>query len=1047
MIPQGPAECNAEGTNRAQVQWSFCAERWYDPGMRTLGRLLLIGLLAGACSESAPGEAGGAPPDTVATDGASRLGDAAIAPDAAEPPCTVHINEVGRDAGGRGFVELRFEGAIGDGRLANACGAVTLALIGASQSCDADPPPGIALASTPIPNEGLWLVGVPGMAAHQTVADLELAPAGGVVALLSADGSVLEWVALPPCDAIPPCAATLGLAAGPCAPLPEGALGKSISVCPGGLTLAPPQTPGRPNACACPGGCPGSGNPCQESLCGEVGCELRPRPDGTKCEDADPCTAGDQCVGGTCVGEAKACEPATPCQGAGSCDAQTGQCVYESACHPLATCAPGDPPVCQCLPGTTGDGYTCQQTCACPLEAGCPAATAVLRIVPLDIWSQPLPSPDVTLSANGTPLPLTQQGSSPVRTRPICGSADLRLDVHALQHHELAARIQYDGSGGAAGISLTDLSPIEQGALYLTTAVQGEGADALRVYTLWTGSPHRYFSSEGRPARYGNHLTLHHAGEPAWLDVRSVVLAAQEIVTSATWWWTSQIEWLRDPATHANLTQSERWLETALGILESLVGVDVKVLVNQFFSQDGLLAGFTVDDALLAKAENPSDHIDFLGQANPTKGQVTIAMQPIPFGVRVDWAWPSALDEAIALDSNLPPFLPPYVADLSALPLGLSLVDVAHASWHQKFLTVDGTHAFIGGMNVKTTDWDTVEHSVFEFRRMEFAAKKADRVAVMNKEQEPDFGPRKDYMLHIEGPSAADAVDVFHRRWHYQLSEGVEYSDKASPFPLSAPPPPVEPGHQAQVIATMPAPFNEHAILESLLRAISQAEHFILIEDQYFRAPMLYEAIAARMQAVPGLVLVVVTNYIDPWVDPSCWQTSLSYDLFRINFPTRFRLYRLRAFDWADTGCTLCIDETAGYFHDMDLHSKIVVIDDIYMEVGSCNSNNRGLLYEGELATAVVDPVWVAAERHKIIRGFLGPTGPAEVPPSQLIQTLDASAAYNDAIYDSWDAAGFDRNRNGQPVPLALIPKGLLYTLEFVQPNDCLWENVGPDVM
>ena len=51
--------------------------------------------------------------------------------------------------------------------------------------------------------------------------------------------------------------------------------------------------------------------------------------------------------------------------------------------------------------------------------------------------------------------------------------------------------------------------------------------------------------------------------------------------------------------------------------------------------------------------------------------------------------------------------------------------------------------AFIGGMNVKDVDWDSSEHLVFDPRRMEFEATESQRLAVVAREADPDFGPAR----------------------------------------------------------------------------------------------------------------------------------------------------------------------------------------------------------------------------------------------------------------------------------------------------------------
>jgi phospholipase D1/2 len=254
-------------------------------------------------------------------------------------------------------------------------------------------------------------------------------------------------------------------------------------------------------------------------------------------------------------------------------------------------------------------------------------------------------------------------------------------------------------------------------------------------------------------------------------------------------------------------------------------------------------------------------------------------------------------------------------------------------------MVLDGRLAFIGGMNLRRVDWDTSAHRVFDARRMLLASTTEARMAVAAREQLPDNGPRKDYIVRIEGPAARDAEDIFHRRWRYLLDTRARFSDDASDFTVAPTPAPVANGVQAQVTATLPAPFHEYAIAESWVNAINQAQSYIFIEDQYFRIPMLNELIMRRMTEVPTLRLLVVTKPINEWVDPGCPWTYRSHGEFAMRFPTRYRLVQLRAFD---TQVTWGFDETDCHFVDMDVHSKMLIVDDEFMSVGSCNKNNRG---------------------------------------------------------------------------------------------------------
>jgi hypothetical protein len=63
---------------------------------------------------------------------------------------------------------------------------------------------------------------------------------------------------------------------------------------------------------------------------------------------------------------------------------------------------------------------------------------------------------------------------------------------------------------------------------------------------------------------------------------------------------------------------------------------------------------------------------------------------------------------------------------------------------------------FVGGMNLKGADWDTSRHEVYDEQRMALGAFDLTRELVAAKNRHPDNGPRKDYMVRVEGPAALE---------------------------------------------------------------------------------------------------------------------------------------------------------------------------------------------------------------------------------------------------------------------------------------------------
>lgn len=653
-------------------------------------------------------------------------------------------------------------------------------------------------------------------------------------------------------------------------------------------------------------------------------------------------------------------------------------------------------------------------------------ATSSLTVHLRDVWAGELPERalEVTATQGGRPVSVAvEKGTVSIA---LSSTAPVRLVASAEDFEAATIDLSLDGKG-----VLTAKSEKEGRAGIAIKKTPGKSD-----HEVWIGLRHLWFSSEARPARRGNRLTLLVDGEEAWANVHAEIAKAKSQILASTWWWESRFELVRPAATHAKLTPAQRRANTVIGMFEASPAKK-RVLVNQFLAQDSFVAGLNIDSELSVHGEKNDDNFEYLGQANATSGAFDFAVGPVSFVDRVKAADPAQKGAEFAFDGKVASDAPKTRVDLTEWPVK---VDLPHASWHQKFMVVDRT-AFVGGMNLRRVDWDTNEHKVFDARRMLFDATEAERAAVAAKDEASDAGPRKDYILRIDGPSAADVGDLFHKRWERALADKVEYSQNATDF-RPEPGAPADPaGAMAQITATMPAPLAEHGILESWHNAIRQAKDYVFIEDQYFRMPILNDALAARMKEVPGLKLVVVTKPVSEYTDPGCFWTYKSAELFRNGFPNRFLLLQLRAFD---TGPSFGIDETEGVFLPIDVHSKMLVVDDIFMSVGSANKNNRGILYEGELNVAVLDRPFVSAARRRILSNILGETAPEA--SGAFFDKLAQAAKANDAVYAAWDAEGFDLNLNGAPLEARFVPKGFVYSLSTPSPTECLLESVGPDV-
>lgn len=219
----------------------------------------------------------------------------------------------------------------------------------------------------------------------------------------------------------------------------------------------------------------------------------------------------------------------------------------------------------------------------------------------------------------------------------------------------------------------------------------------------------------------------------------------------------------------------------------------------------------------------------------------------------------------------------------------------------------------------------------------------------------------------VEGQAAAALGDLFALRW-----------ERAGGGPLLAPPPPI-PGeespwppelrahlkNQPLAIARTLAQYRQDPGAFECLRlhldAIASARRLIFLENQYLTSPLVVEALAARLLEAEGPEIVT----IGPMESPSYFD-QITMDSARTAAIARLQATdlqgRFRAFNPRTPGDNPVI-----------VHSKVSVIDDRLLRIGSANLNNRstGLDSECDVALEAADGTAGDAAR-EAIRIFLG---------------------------------------------------------------------------
>ena len=638
-------------------------------------------------------------------------------------------------------------------------------------------------------------------------------------------------------------------------------------------------------------------------------------------------------------------------------------------------------------------------------EGGEPPAMCtgiVLAAIPVDGWGRSVPGAFV-------------DGATPAQTEV---ATTWRLSAGAPGHEALAAEVTWSGEAVASGLTVA-------GARYSAVAL-GVSPEGCPRYEVFLGLEHTWFPTEARAWHADNEAELFLDSSALWQATSQAIRAAQQSVFWTTWWWQSDMDLLRNP----DKAPDERGPDTALGHLEARDGLVRRVLVNQFLG--GAVEGaetLTLDAPLRAHGRDPDDGIEVLAHSNevlvPAIEEYMGPEPEVDFIARLQ-ARPEWADRTFAEGPRRQALEPSFEA----------------ASFHGKGTLIDGSTAFVQGQNTQDPYWDTPAKAVFDARRMPGSADADARGAVAVRAALPEFRPFQDYALRITGPVVGELEALHALSWnHARAILSAFHEDTTEWVPGAGGPP--RGGLAVQIQATVPPPYTEQSILEGHRRALANARRYVLVEDQYWRATRLLPDFVAALEQNPELVLVVVTNFIDR-TDGGKKYTYAVDQALRAVAPERYLLLQRRAFDLQKG------TEAPGgtpVLHDQPVynHSKLMLVDDRWLSVGSANKNNRSLLYDGEINAVVLDDAFVAAARRRILADWVGPVRADRLGDDMQanLAVLRETAEENATIVQAWRErfpgitdADIDAERS-------LRPFGTVFP--YVPDADYVLE-VGPDL-
>ncbi len=378
-------------------------------------------------------------------------------------------------------------------------------------------------------------------------------------------------------------------------------------------------------------------------------------------------------------------------------------------------------------------------------------------------------------------------------------------------------------------------------------------------------------------------------------------------------------------------------------------------------------------------------------------------------------------------------------------------------SHHQKIITIDDKVAFCGGMDIGKERWDERHHHIHFPERIDEAG-----TLEFPEKSHQIYQPRHDIQMVLAGKATQIFSEIVRRRWRIgagyeaipirepeehesiKLPQSVNKDFTKVPFAVSR-----------TIPKTRKRPARNE-IMKSFLAEIEQAEKFIYIENQYATCEEIAQALNRQLKEKPDLrVLLVSCDYPKTkleaktmWVGRYEFAQTVRKDL---DNPSRFII-----------AYPLCREN--GQKQSIYIHSKLMIIDEKILRVGSANLNNRSMGMDTECDVSLFGDSaqnrnMISHIRSDLIREHTGKTVEEindiinnNKPLKDLIRETKHSRQHLIPIYDeeykSEKFSSIARRLGDSKVPVALlyIPSRqiVLSALAFILLLTAVWMFAGP---
>jgi phospholipase D1/2 len=250
----------------------------------------------------------------------------------------------------------------------------------------------------------------------------------------------------------------------------------------------------------------------------------------------------------------------------------------------------------------------------------------------------------------------------------------------------------------------------------------------------------------------------------------------------------------------------------------------------------------------------------------------------------------------------------------NCLPIG--------SSQHQKIVVVDDRVAFSGGCDLTMRRWDTNEHAVDQPGRLD-----------------PDgvrYAPFHDVQMMVDGDAALSLAEIVRDRWRCaRCAAAPAIQPVGDPWPdrFAA----TFENVMVGVSRTEPSRPGRPAVYEVaqlFLASIMAAERVIYIENQFLSDDLIARKLAERLQSKPELELLLIAPKTHAsWIEARTMRNGrleFMKVLEEAGVSDRVRLLYPKVADGNRTEAVM-------------VHSKVMIVDDRILRVGSANLNHRSM--------------------------------------------------------------------------------------------------------